>query len=90
MLNKNWIVIEGDNMRRGYDRIKGSIGRSYNEIEGVTVCVSRNFNVRSEITTGKAVKELDWLSIFEVGHMDIEVASNDEFMRCRGCMGKKR
>ena len=26
-------------MRRGYDRVKGSIGRSYDEIEGVTVSV---------------------------------------------------
>ena len=43
-------------MRRGYDRVKGSIGRSYDEIEGVTVSVSRNFNVLSEITTGKEVK----------------------------------
>ena len=45
-------------MRRGYDRVKGSIGRSYDEIEGVTVSVSRNFNVLSEITTGKEVKKI--------------------------------
>ena len=45
---KNWIVISGDNIRRGYDRVKGSIGRSYDEVEGVTVSVSRNFNVLSE------------------------------------------
>ena len=45
-------------MRRGYDRVKGSIGRSYDEIEGVTVCVSKNFNMLTEITTGKEVKKL--------------------------------
>ena len=43
-------------MRRGYDRVKGSIGRSYDEIEGVTVSVSKNFNMLSEITTGKVKK----------------------------------
>ena len=44
-------------MRRGYDRVKGSIGRSYDEIEGVTVSVSRNFDVLSENTTGKKLKK---------------------------------
>ena len=29
-------------MRRCYDGVKDSIGRSYDEIEGVTVSVSRN------------------------------------------------
>ena len=53
-------------MRRGYDRVKDSIGRSYDGIEGVTVSVSRNFNVLSEITTGKEVNKLDCLSIVEV------------------------
>ena len=77
-------------MRRGYDRVKGSIGKScYDEIEGVTVSVSRNFNMLSEITTGKEVQKLDCLSITEVVNMDIEVASNDEFMRGGDCMGKK-
>ena len=61
-------------MRRGYDRVKDIIGRSYDKIEGVTVSVSRNYNIMSEITTGKEVKRLDCLSI-------AEVASNDEFMR---------
>ena len=74
-------------MRRGYDRVKGSIGKSYDEIEGVTVSVSRNFDMLSEITTGKEVKKLDCLSIAEVVNMDIEVASNDEFMRGDGCVG---
>ena len=33
---------------------------------------------------------MDCLSIAEVVDMDIEVAKNDEFMTCGGCMGKKR
>ena len=80
-------------MRRGYERVEGSIGRSYDEIKGVTVSVSRNFNVLSEITTGKEVNKwdcLDCLSIAEVVDVDIEVASSDEFMRCGGCVGNKR
>ena len=44
-------------MRRGYDRVKGSIGRSCDEIEGVTM--GRNCNMLSEITTGKEVK--NWI-----------------------------
>ena len=35
----------------------------------------------SEITTGKELKELDCLNIAEVINMDIEVSSDDEFMR---------
>ena len=77
-------------MRRGYDMVKGSIGRSYNEIEGVTISVSWNFNVLSEITTGKEVNKLDCLSITEISNMDIEVACNDKFMRDGGCVEKKR
>ena len=77
-------------MRRGYDRAKGSIGRSYDEIEGVTVSVSKNCTMLSEITTRKEVNKLDCLSIAEVVNMDTEVASNDEFMRGGGCVGKKR
>ena len=77
-------------MRRGYDRVKDSIGKSYDEIEGVTVYVSRNFNMLSEITTGKEVKKLNCLSIADVVNMDVEVTSDDEFMRCGGCVGKKR
>ena len=56
----------------------------------MTVSVSRNFNMLSEIATGKEVKKMDYLSIAEVVDMDIEVACNDEFMRGGGCMGKKR
>ena len=44
----------------------------------------------SEITTGKKVEKLDCFSIVEVVNMDVEVASNDEFMRGSGCVGKKR
>ena len=59
-------------MRRCYDRVKGSIGRSYDEIEGVTVFVNRNFNMLSEITTGKEVTKFDCLSIAEVV-MDLDI-----------------
>ena len=64
-------------MRRGYNRVDGSIGRSYDDIKGVTMSVSRNFHMPSEITTGKKSKKCDCLSIPEVGNMDVEVASND-------------
>ena len=76
-------------MRRGYDMVEGGIGRSYDEIKGVTMSVSRDFHMLGEITTGKKVEKLDCLSIAEVVDMDVEVAS-DEFMRGRGCVGKKR
>ena len=52
--------------------------------------VSRNFNMLSEITTGKKVDKFDCLSIAEVVNMDVGVASNDEFVRGGGCVGKKR
>ena len=54
------------------------------EIEDVTM------TVLTEITTGKEVKKLDCLSIAGVVDMDIEVTSDDEFMRGGGCVGKKR
>ena len=44
-------------MGRGYDRVKDSVGNSYDEIEGVTVSMSGNFNMLSVITTGKEVKK---------------------------------
>ena len=44
----------------------------------------------SEVTTGKEVKRLDCLSVDEVIDMDVEVASDDEFMRGGVCVGKKR
>ena len=77
-------------MRRGYDRVEGSIGRSYDEIKGVTMSLSRNFHMLSEITTGKKVEKLDCVSIAEVINMDVEVASNDKFIKGGGCVGKKR
>ena len=43
-------------MRRGYDRVEGSIGRSYDEIKGVTMSVSRDFHIVGDITTGKKIK----------------------------------
>ena len=52
--------------------------------------VSRDFHMLDKITTGKKVEKLDCLSIAEVVDMDVEVASNDEFMRGGGCVGKKR
>ena len=45
-------------MRRGYDSVKGSICRSYDEIEGVTMSVSWNFHMLSEMTTGTKVEKL--------------------------------
>ena len=77
-------------MRGGYDRVEGSIDRSYDEIKGVTMSMSRDFYILGKITTGKKVEKLDCLSIAEVVEMDVEVAGNDEFMRGGGCMGKKR
>ena len=44
-------------MRRGYDRVEGNIGRSYDEIKGVTMSVSRNFHMLGKITTGKKVEK---------------------------------
>ena len=38
-------------MRRGYDRVMDSIDRRYDKIEGVTVSVSRNLEMLSEVTT---------------------------------------
>ena len=76
-------------MRRGYDRVEGGIGRSYDEIKGLTMSVSRDFDMLGKITTGKKVEKLDCLSIAEVVDMDVEVTSNDEFMRRGGCVGKK-
>ena len=85
---KDWIVIWCHNVRRGYDRVEGGIGRSYDDIKGVTMFVSRNFQMLGKITTGMKVDKLDCSSIAEV--VDVEVVSNDEFMRGSGCVGKKR
>ena len=77
-------------MRRGYDRVESSIGMSYDEIKGVTMSVSRDFDMLGKITTGEKVKKLDCLSIAEIVDMDVEVAGNEEFMRGGRCMGEKR
>ena len=77
-------------MRRDYDRVKDSIGRSYDEIQGVSVSVSRNFHILNEFTTGKKVEKFDCLSIAKVVNMDVEVTSNDEFMRDGDDVGNKR
>ena len=58
-------------MKRGYDRVEGSIGRSYDEIKGVTMSVSRNFHMLGKITTGNKVEKLDCLSIAEVVDFNI-------------------
>ena len=63
---------------------------SYDEITGVTMSVSRDFDMLGKITTGKKVEKLDCLSIAEVVDMDVEVTGNEEFMRGGGCMGEKR
>ena len=44
-------------MRRGYDRVEGSIGMSYDEIKGVTMSLSRDFHMLGKITTGKKVEK---------------------------------
>ena len=77
-------------MRGGYDRVEGSIGKSYDENKGVTMSVSRDFHMLDKLTTGKKFEKLDCLSIAEVIDMDVEVTSNDEFMRGGGCLRKKR
>ena len=56
-------------MRRDYDRVEGSIGRSYDEIKGVTMSVSRDFHMLGKITTDKKFKKFDCLSIAEVVDM---------------------
>ena len=87
---KDWIVICGDNVRGGNDRVEGSIGRRYDEIEGVTMSVSRHFHMLGKITAGENVEKSACLSIADVVDMDVEVAGNDEFMRGGSCVGKKR
>ena len=37
-------------MRRGCDGVEGNIGRSFDEIEGVTMTVNENCSMLSEIT----------------------------------------
>ena len=49
-------------MRGGYDRVEGSIGRSCDEIKGVTMSMSRNFHMLGKITIGEKVEKFDCLS----------------------------
>ena len=51
-------------MRRGYDREESGIGRSYDEIKGVTMPVSRDIHRLGKITTGKKVEKI---GLFEYG-----------------------
>ena len=39
------------------------------------------------ITTGREIKTLNCLSVVEVIDIDVEVASDDEFVRGGGCVG---
>ena len=87
---KDSIVILGHHVTRSYDSVEGSIGRRYAEIKGVTMSVCKDFHMLGKITTGQKVKQLDCLSIAEVVNMNVEVASNDEFMRGGSCVRKKR
>ena len=64
--DKDWIVIWRDNVRGGYDRVEGNIGRSYDEIKGVTMSMSRNFHMLGKITTGEKVEKLDSFSIADL------------------------
>ena len=50
-------------MRGGYDRVEGSIGRSYDEIKGVTMSMSGNFLRLGKITMGEKVEKLDCLRV---------------------------
>ena len=77
-------------MRGGYDRVEGSICRSYDEIKGVTMSMTRNFHILGKITIGEKVEKLDCVSIVEVVDMDVEIAGNDGLMRGGGCMRNKR
>ena len=52
--------------------------------------MSRDYHMLGKITTCKKIEKVDCLTIAEVVDMDVEVASNDEFMRGGGCMGEKR
>ena len=60
------------------------LAESNDEIKGVIMSLSRDFRMLDTITTGKKVEKFDCLSIAEVVDMDVEVASNDEFMRGGG------
>ena len=46
-------------MRRGYDRVEGSIGRSYDEIKIVTMSMSRDFHLLVRLKLAKRSK--NWI-----------------------------
>ena len=50
-------------MRRGYDRVEGSIGRSNDEIKVMTMSLSRDCHMLGKITTGRKVEKFDCLII---------------------------
>ena len=64
--------------------LRVALAESNDEIKGVTMCLSRDFRMLDKISTGKKVEKFDSLSIAEVVDMNVEVASNDEFMRGGG------
>ena len=39
--------------------VEGSIGRNYDDIKGVTMSMSRNFDMLGKITIGEMVENLD-------------------------------
>ena len=47
----------------------------------MTMSVSRSFHMLSEIINWQERRKVDCLSIAEVVNMNVEIASNDEFMR---------
>ena len=46
-------------MRSGYDRVEGSIDRSYDEIKGLTMSVSRDFHMQ--------VRDYNWQESRKIG-----------------------
>ena len=56
---KDWIVICCDNVTGGYDRVEGSIGKSYDEIKGVTMSMSRDFTCSVRLQLARRSK--NWI-----------------------------
>ena len=46
-------------MRGGYDRVEGSIGKSYDEIKGVTMSMSRDFYMLGRLQLARRSK--NWI-----------------------------
>ena len=72
--------------RRGYSRVKGGIGKSYDKLEGVIVSVGRKFNMLTDTSTRKELNKLDCLSYDMVINMLIEVSSDNDFVNGGGCV----